>query len=304
VLAKPGNWRLRIAGAVDDLFGGDVSPWIYAVLRIGLAAIFLVRHSDWLRPWLFLEHYRWVRSLDFLWSTSEPPYLVSPLWPGLALGATATLWLVYARTALSLSLLMGVRPRESAALLAAVSYTVFASDRYHYFHHLHFLYLSIAWLSLCPLSDRWSLERPLRRTWAKLRGSPDDHFAPPPSSPIWPLQLFRAFVVSIYLGAGTSKLIGVWLQGDTLELLYRFGTIQGPAWEALHATFGFGGIAKLTCLTELGLPVLLLFRPTRRWAVVAGLGFHAIVDTSMAVSTFGAQMAVLLLSFLPDRKKK
>jgi HTTM domain len=294
---KRSRWTRRYEDSIDALFRGEVTPWVYVTLRVGLATIFLVRHSDWLRPWVFLDHHRWVNVLDFLWSSETPPYLVSPLVPGLVLGATITFWLVHTRTVLAVLLLLGVRAQLSAALLAVVSYLLFASDRYHYFHHLHFLYVSIAWLAFCPVGDRWSLDRAVVRGWTKLRQRAVGAMTLPATSPLWPLQLIRAFVVSIYLAAGSSKLAGAWLRGETLELLRRFHVVQGPTWAKMEAMLGFGGVAKLTCLIELTLPVFLVFRPTRRWAVVGAMIFHALISASMMVSTFGAQMAVLLTAF-------
>ncbi len=67
----------------------------------------------------------------------------------------------------------------------------------------------------------------------------------------------------------------------------------------LHHWLGYGGVAKLVCLTELALPALLAARATRRSAIVVAALFHALISASMMVSTFGAQMLVLLLAFWP-----
>src|SRR4051794_36107344 len=133
-------WQ-RVSRELDAHFEGQVRPWIYVLLRVGLAGLLLVREADWLRPWLPLDHHRWVHGLDFSWSIRQAPYLSSPLIPGLALGPSATYWLVRARTLLALALLVGVRPRWSALLLSLTCYALLASDRYRYFHHLHVLYL-------------------------------------------------------------------------------------------------------------------------------------------------------------------
>lgn len=271
--------RARMAQAIDAYFTGEVRSWIYVLLRVALAALLLIREADWLRPWLSLDHQRWVHGLDFSWSIREPPYLVSPLVPGLVLGPSATYWLVRARTALALALLVGVRPRWCALCLALVSYALLAADRYRYFHHLHVLYLSIAWLALAPPSPRFALRR-----WR----------------PAWPVLLVRAWVTSIYLAAGSSKLTGAWLSGQTLAELARLHALDGRTWALLQRVVSDSVAAKLVCLTELGLPFLLAFRPTRRGAVLIGAAFHALLSACMAVSTFGVEMALLLLSFWPQ----
>lgn len=273
------------------LFEGAVPAWVYAAMRVGLALIFLVRHADWLRPWLYFEHHRSVHGLAFLDSSARPPVLSSPLVPGLALSVTVTRALVYARTGLSVLLLLGVRARASAALLAFISYLLLAADRYRYFHHLHLLYVAIAWMAFTPLGDRWSVESALARLF---RREPSPRVV---TSPLWPLQLIRALVSSVYAAAGVSKLDWVWLSGDTLRRLEQFGVLEGSAWSAIHAVFGYAGVAWLACLTELALVPLLLLRRTRRLAVLLALGFHAAISASMPVYTFGAQLAVLLLAF-------
>jgi hypothetical protein len=108
--------------------------------------------------------------------------------------------------------------------------------------------------------------------------------------------------MSIYLASGLSKLDAAWLRGETLALLHRFNALGGPTWMLLHEWFGYGGIAKLTCLTELALPGLLAYRVTRRPAVVVAASFHALISACMMVSTFGVQMVVLLLAFWPNSR--
>jgi hypothetical protein len=289
-----------LAARFDRLFEGTVPAWIYAWLRIGTAAIFLSRNADWLRPILSLEHHRFVRGLLFFDSTAAEPRLSSPLLPGLELSDAASRALIYARTALAVLLLLGVRARASAALLALVSFLLLASDRYRYYHHLYLLYLTVGWLALAPTGSVLGVERPLARLFASLRG----RAAPAPArlqapEPVWPLQLVRALVLSVYLAAGASKLDAGFLAGDALRELERYHILKGPFWEAARATLGYGGVAKLACLLEFALPAGLLHPVTRRAAVLAGMGFHAGISASMPVYTFGAQMAVLLLSFCP-----
>src|SRR5258707_104202 len=122
-----------------DLFSGSVPSWVYPCLRIGFALVFLVRESSVLSPLVPLEHHRWVHGLDFAWSIAREPHLVSPLVPGLALGAWLCSALGYLRVGLALALLFGVRSRASAALLALSSYWLMFSDRFQYLHHLHLL---------------------------------------------------------------------------------------------------------------------------------------------------------------------
>jgi hypothetical protein len=286
----------------ERLFHGSVPAWIYASLRIGTAAIFLVRHADWLRHVVFLEHHRFVRGLLFFQSTPEEPRLLSPVIPGLSLADGPNRVLVVTRTVLSVLLLLGVRARASAALLALVSFTLFFADRYRYYHHLHLIYLTVAWLSLAPIGAALSVERPLARWFAALSGR-----GPLPRAerrlqmpcPLWPLQLVRALTLSVYLAAGVSKLDAGYLAGDALRELERYYVLKGTFWSTTRDLLGYGGVAKLSCLAEFALPVGLIFQRSRRGAIAAGWVFHAAISASMPVYSFGAQMSLLLLAFWP-----
>lgn len=260
----------------------------YDVLRLGLALTFVVRHSDWLRPFAFLEHHRFVRGLLFLGSTPAEPALVSPLPWGIALGAGLNDALVYLRTGLSLFLLLGIRIRVTALLLAVTSLTLLGADRYRYYHHLYLLYVAVACLALTPERTPWSLERRL------FGGSSGP-------TPIWPLQLLRALVLSVYLAAGLSKLDAGWLRGEALDHLARLHILSGGAYELARNVLGNAGIAIVACAAELGLPALLGFSRTRRGAVVLAWLFHLGISLSMPVYSFGVQMAVLVFGFWPQR---
>jgi len=272
-----------------ELFSGSVRPWVYPCLRIGFALVFLIRETSVLSPFVPLEHHRWVHGLDFSWSITRQPHLVSPMVMGLALGAGLCNALGYLRIGLAVALLLGVRSRASAALLALVSYWLMLSDRFQYLHHLHLLFLSIAWLSLGPLDARFSVER-----W--LRGGPTTDRAP-----AWPLVLLQAMVISIYLASGLAKLNHAWLSGETLQTLEMLGVLRGRAWLFARNSLGYAPVACAVALTELLLPILLARRVTRRLGVFCGWALHLGVSLSMNVSTFGVEMALLLVAFLAIR---
>jgi hypothetical protein len=271
---------------IERLLSGSVTPWVYAYLRVGFALLLLVRQSDVLSPLLPLEHHRWVHGLDFSWSIAREPRLVSPMLPGLALGPSWNDALVYARTGLALTLLLGIGSRLSAALLALVSYWLMLSDRFQYLHHLHFLYLTIGWLALAPLDGRLSAERWLRKKHVSS------------NAPAWPLLLLLAVASSVYLAAGLAKLDRSWLSGETLRTLEALGVLRGSVWALLRDQLGHAPIACLVALAELALPFLLAHGVTRRFAVLGGCGLHLAVGSVMGVSTFGLEMTGLLLAFL------
>lgn len=278
---------VRASARIDPIFSGETSIWIYPALRIALALIVLVRHTDWLEPLFALEHHTWVDGLDHRWSIESEPRLRSPLISGLDLGRVLNDALVYARLGLAVLLLLGVRSRVAAALLAAVGLTLLCTDRYRYFHHLFFLYSSLAWLAFAPLNQRWSLEAALRPT-----RSAD-------SAPLWPLQLLRASVIGVYFATGIAKLDPEWLGGHTLDAMERFHILRGSSWSVVRSVLATGTLAKLICGAELLIAGALIWRRARLVAVVAALMLHLSIEAMMPVSTFGLQMLVALLVFLP-----
>ena len=286
----PARLRSRLERRADALFAGVAPGYIYDVLRIGIAATFLVRHSDWLRPLLHLEHHRFVRGLLFLGSTATEPRLSSPLALGWPLSPTLNDALVYLRTALAVLLLFGVRTRLTAGTLALVSYLLLAADRYRYYHHLFLLYVVVAALALTPNLTRLSLERMVRKARAPLE------------QPLWPLQVLRALPLSVYLAAALSKVDAQWLRGDAVEALHRLNVLGGPAFELMLDSVGYSGVGALSCAVEFLLPALLLLRGTRRLGVVVAWAFHAGISLSMPVYSFGVQMAFLVFAFWPDTR--
>ena len=294
--------RRRMAHALDWLFAGTVASSVYGAMRIGIAGIFLVRHADWLRPWVYLEHHRFVRGLMFMDTSALAPRLRSPLVPFLTLGDTTTHVLVYVRTGLSLLLLLGVRARITAALLALVSYLLFAADRYRYYHHLHLLYVTLFWLALAPIGDSLTLTRGLARLRARFWPTAEQPTAVSlrrASSPLWPLQLLRAQALSVYVAAAVSKLDASFLRGDALRELETAWVLKGAVWETARDALGYGGVATLSAGTELMIALGLAVRPTRRVSVLLAWTFHAGISLCMPVYSFGAQMAVLVFAFWP-----
>jgi hypothetical protein len=272
------------------MFDGEVSPWPYALYRMAIAAVVLVRTTDVLRPLLPLLHHAWVAGLEYDPRVEKvaPPALRSPLVPGLTIPDALALVLVWARTILAALLLLGVRVRTVAFALMVVGLGLMAADRYRYFHHILLLYVGVGWLALAPGADRLGVMQLGHRRWHAEAWVPR-----------WPLQLMRLFTMSVYLAAGTAKLSSDWLSGKTLAQLTALGLVGGRPWQWLVAHVGASPLAIGIAGAELGLPVLLAAPRTRLGGVVLGVALHAGISTAMSVSTFGVEMVLLLSLFLP-----
>jgi hypothetical protein len=280
-------WRAR--------FDGLCSPWCYALLRIAVALLVLVRTTDWLRPVVSLYHQTWMRGLEYDPGVEAValPALRSPLVAGLALGAGVSRALVLARTALAFLLLLGIRPQLTAGALALAGGALLAADRYRYLHHLHLLWLTVGWLALAPSGERLSVASLWRRDGAR----------PTELVPRWPLQLLRLQTVAVFAAAGAAKLDADWLSGKTLSELGQLGLIGGAVWHRALALLGARGLGIAICATELTIAGALLV-PGRVRAAGVGLAvaFFAGISATMSVATFGAQMLTLVLLFLPWRE--
>ncbi len=273
----------RVERLALRLLGGETSARPYALIRIGLATLVLLRtHVVDLLP---MDHHSWVPGwLEYHPSHDRPaaPALHSPLGFFPALSPTLTAALTWARTGLAALLLLGLRPRVVAGLLALVGYSLMAADRYRYLHHLHLLWTSVALLALCPADGRLALRSPRRELVVR-----------------WPLQLLRLHALAAWGYAGLAKLNGPWLRGETLRDLHGAGLVDGPVVDAAAAALGWSGLAWGVALVELGLPLVLAMPRTRLIGVALAVPFHLGIETSVMVSTFGATMLVLTVSFLP-----
>jgi Vitamin K-dependent gamma-carboxylase len=275
-------------GRFRALWTGDTRPAPLELFRIGLAVIILVRTTDVFRPWVFFDHYAWTKGVEFSPEVDAAlsPRLLSPLFPLPTIPDAAVRVLVDARTWLAVFLLFGLRTRWTALALFLVGYGLVALDRYRYFHHTHLLWTSCLWLSVANAPGRWSVERLWSRSVVR-------------QTPRWPLQLLRGQCLIVYAAAGVAKLNTAWLSGRGLEQIVRAGLIGGPLWGFGAKLVGLRGAAMTVAAAELGIVVLLSVPRLRLGGVALGLALHAALGRSLVVSTFGAQMALYLMLFLP-----
>lgn len=278
---------------LDARFSGSAPALPLALFRVAFALLVLVRSNDLTRGILRFHHHYWLQGLEYDPASDPlPPIaLVSPLIPGLGLGALATRLLVWVRTLASLTLLLGVRARLSALVLGVAGYWLMVADRYRYLHHLQLLWLTALWLALVPSDARLSLLGWLRKRPRVQR------------VPRWSLQALRLLCASVYLSAGSAKLDARWLNGDTLRELEQLTLIGGPHWQRVVALLGYRGTAYSVCALELALLPLLYWKKTRYLGIALGALLHAIlIPSMMEVATFNAQMLLLLALFaIPDR---
>ena len=280
------------------LWSGTVSPTPLSLFRIGIAILVLARTTDYLRPYLDLDHHLWTVGVEFSPEAErvQQPALHSPLVrfiPPLSDSAMALLTNV--RTLLAVMLLLGIATRPTALVLFMVGYGLMAADRYRYLHHMHLLWMSVGWLALIPAPDTLSVAR--LYSWSAQRAA-----EPAVQAPRWGIQLLRWQALVVYGATGLSKLDASWLAGRELGLMAEAHLVGGALFYRAEAAFGASGIALGVCAVELALLPLLVVRRTRWLGVMAGLALHLALSTAMVVSVFGALMGLYLGLFLPWRE--
>jgi hypothetical protein len=221
------------------------------------------------------------------------PYLasVAPLagWPsdrwhvaafGLALHPGAVATLCVARTVAVTLFAAGVRTREAGVVGALVGWVVLAQDAVAYINTMHLLYLGLVVLAIGGGGSTLALLR--------------EREADPPSA----RTLVRALVVSVYAWSGLAKLNASWLSGDALAQFHGAGAIGGAIAEAAASSHArLAAVAWVVALTEVALGPLLVWRKTRRAALLGALGFHAVLESAVHPDFFGFAMVILLLAF-------
>ncbi len=154
-----------------------------------------------------------------------------------------------------------------------------------------------------PLDYRWSLGRSIARRWGSARAAnePIGRVDALPSA--WALRLVQLQISAVYLSTAWEKSQGLpWRNGTALYYVSRmddlFGRVPLPdswfetPWLLALMTWGVVVVEGL-------LPVGLWWRPTRKWALLAGIGLHLSIEATMHVFLFQWVMIVSLLSFLP-----
>jgi len=153
--------------------------------------------------------------------------------------------------------------------------------------------ITLFYLMLSPCGATWSVDAWLRGRKGLVVISP------------WALRLLFLQMVCIYWCNGLHKTIGDdWQQGKALYFvlgdltLARLSYARSPL--PVEWTYQFTRLLSWFVLTwEVTLPLLLIWRPIRRIALVFGALFHIGILCSMEIGFFPAYMLCLYLPLLP-----
>ncbi len=214
-----------------------------------------------------------------LWGWPHPGWHVPVM--AFALPASLVAALCILRTAAAFAFTLGVRSRVAGVIAGTAGFLVLAQDAFGYYHHLHMLFLGMI---LFGLTDAGA--------WFALRSDA-------PRAPASSVLFLRLWVASVYAWAAVGKLRLDWLDGSTLQRFHQERALSGAMADTLFATSARAtAVAWTVLLAELAMGPLLLWRPTRRFALIGALAMHALFESAGRVDSIGWQMAALLLVFL------
>ena len=169
---------------------------------------------------------------------------------------------------------IGAAYRLTAPLFFLSFCYVFLLDQAYYQNHLYLVCLFAFLLALAPAHRAFSID-----AWRRpaIRAA---------TAPAWSLWMLRAQLCVVYFMGGIAKINGDWLRGEPMRvwLLERLD-VSGdrPYFDTAWApyVFSIGGLA-----VDLGLPLLLLFRRTRRLDFAVAVVFHVMNSRLFSIGIF------------------
>jgi hypothetical protein len=153
--------------------------------------------------------------------------------------------------------------------------------------------IMLFYLMLCPCGAAWSVD-----AWLRKRKGPV--FVWP-----WALRLLFLQMILIYWCNGLNKIVGDdWRQGNALYYvlgdltLARFSYVSWPL--PTNWMYWMTRLMSWSVLTwETTIPLLMIWRPVRRVALVFGALFHVGIWVTMELGFFAPYMLCLYLPLLP-----
>lgn len=158
-------------------------------------------------------------------------------------------------------------------------------------HHTYLLAIAALLIALTPCGRSYSLDRYLAVMRAERAG-----VAPPAErGNLWGLRLIVVQLSVLYFFAAFDKTNYAFLSGARIEaiFLWYYAGSDYPAWLAWFAPLASFCVVALEYSLAFGLP----FRRIRRYLLLPGLAFHAIIYVTLPVYTFSATMALLYLAY-------
>jgi hypothetical protein len=223
-------------------------------------------------------------------------------------------WIHGAQYPLILLLAVGLFTRGAIGGLLLLQGFVFFVDQLNFRNDAYFFLLVLLLLLFSPCTESASLKRWLRHR----RGGRDPREAYlGVLRPMTAQRLIQMQVSIVYLYAALHKVNGWFLSGAGLSTLASSDLLDDFSGELLQALLSKHAVDWLvqfvehpgnltvaaygTVVLELYLAIALWFRPTRRPAILAGVGLHLGIALLMNDQTFSTAMLASYLLFLESK---
>lgn len=143
---------------------------------------------------------------------------------------------------------------------------------------------------MMPLANRFSFH-----AWLRARKG-----LPTPLVSSWGLRLLQLQIAYVYANTAMSKaIVGRWRDGRAL-----YDVFASPVFAEWPTWVGFAPLVAVmtwgTLCFEFGFPTLVWLRRLRPWVLLAGIGFHVMIDVLMVIPMFSWIMIVSYAAFLDD----
>lgn len=281
--------------AVDHFLFETCDPQIAPLLRVGFACLMLINTLVWMR-----DPELWFLDAGVLTTATAQHLNDHARWSLFFWLPSSTLvirWCLFALLIQSALLLMGCWSRFQMACIFVwlVSFQhrnpLICDAEDTLFRWFAFLMIFL------PLDCGWSIGRYCTRNGLGCR---THQFVGPADA--WALRLLQIQMSVVYLSATWNKLLGAtWRDGTALyyvsHMTDHFGRLPGATqlfdslWMVQLQTWS---VLAIECLIPIGLWI----GPTRRLAIMAGIGLHLGIELMMHLFLFEWVMVLGLLSFV------
>jgi hypothetical protein len=172
-------------------------------------------------------------------------------------------------------------------------------------------------LMFMPTGRAFSIDAWRRRRKALVKGTPpDDPAISKPTVPAWGVRLLQLQLCIIYLTTGLAKLRGnperlplpfglpdfngMWWHGTALHYVLNDLTLARISYAQLPLPFWMTAtLSYVSLLFETFFPLLVLWRPTRKWTLWFGVLFHLGIFLAIEVGWFSFYTLSLYGAWVP-----
>jgi hypothetical protein len=169
----------------------------------------------------------------------------------------------------------------------------------------------LVYLMIAPSGAALSVDDWLRRRRERAAGL-GDRPSPPLVTATLATRLLQINFCFVYMGSGTSKLLGsAWWNGTAI-----WGTLANSYFAPLDQSWYIGGLQMLssqrwlweiamasgcifTIFVEIGFPFLVWNRKWRWWMVTGSVLLHTGIGVFMGLVTFSLMMLCMVMAFFP-----